>query len=275
MSVAILGAGLLGAHLADHLEADFAPDLFDKQARAEEVVGTTNLQPIETFKPGDYTWVINCLPVGVNVEAPANGVLIDWSGSQGVSFLDGEPEPGARLAPLPALQFEAMRVLQAVGLERVLSADFTALVSASFTGQAGTDTLASQTAKLLNGMGRDAGDWAFDLGLVDESPAALLGHAELMPYQIGWKAIRVPVFHGCALSFSILSNQSLTDLEARFESLGIDRSETLNLQALIEDKATRQLSGLQSDGPRATGVVAFDPLAQMLERTRELLDRPL
>ena len=275
MSIAILGAGLLGSHLADHLAGDFALELFDKKERAGEDVSGTVLKSVEDFKPGDFTWVVNCMPSDVTVEAPANGVLLDWSGAQGELFLDGEPEPGAKLSPLGPLQFEAMRVLQAAGLERVLSADFNALVSASFTGQEGTETLAGQTAKLLNGMGRDEGDWAFDLGLVDSSAKPLIALAELMPYQIGWQTIRVPVFHGCALSFSILANQSLTDLEERFTALGIDRSENLNLQALIEAKDTRQLSGLSVEGPRAQGVIAFDPLAQMLERTRDLLDRPL
>ncbi len=281
MQVAILGQGLLGRALTDALvERGYQPAVFTTKASSgvPYMTGDTtlDLQDVAEFQPGQYTWVINAMPAGVAVEAPANGVLLDWSGQMGQWWGDESPVPGTVLRPLPPAQQMALAALRALGLQSVLSADFTALWSVGKLGHGGVQRLAGETAKMLNGQGRDEGDIAFDLSVVQTDPAPLIQQAELMPYQIGWGEMIVPTFHGMALRVSVLGNTNFGEqtLE-RLTAVGFEVAQDVSLQQIQQAPESRFVVGYTAQGPRVSMTLAFDPVAQATQTTLDLLDRPL
>jgi len=281
MRVAILGSGLLGKALCDALlERGYELSLFstEKSAAHPYVSGNTTLDitDIAQFQPGEFTWVINAMPAGVAVEAPANGVLLDWSGTLGQWWQDESPVPGSILRPLPPAQQMALAALRAIGLDSVLSADFTALWSVGRLGQSGVQRLAGETAKMLNGQGKDEGDIAFDVSVQASDISGLIQQSELMPYQLGWSELVIPTFHGMALNVSILGNKNFGDetLE-RLQSVGFEAADDLSLMTIQQAPESRFVVKLDAQGPRLTMTLGFDPLAQVTQTTLDLLDRPL
>lgn len=281
MQVAILGQGVLGRALTDAMvERGYQPALFTTKASSgvPYMAGdsTLDVKDVAEFQPGEYTWVINAMPAGVSVEAPANGVLLDWSGQMGQWWGDESPVPGTVLRPLPPAQQMALAALRAIGLDSVLSADFMALWSVGKLGHQGVQRLAGETAKMLNGQGRDEGDIAFDLSVASSDPTPLIQQAELMPYQVGWGEMVVPTFHGMALRVSVLGNKNFSDetLE-RLTAVGFESAEDLSLQQIQQSPESRFVVGFDAQGPRVSMTLGFDPVAQATQTTLDLLDRPL
>lgn len=281
MRVAILGQGVLGRALTDSLiERGYELSLFTTKdsAGVPYTHGTQSLDlnDVAQFQPGEFTWVINAMPAGVAVEAPANGVLLDWSGTLGQWWNDESPVPGSVLRPLPPAQQMALATLRAIGLESVLSADFTALWSVSRLGHRGVQRLASETAKMLNGQGKDEGDIAFDISHQSADPAGLVQLSELMPYQIGWGEMVVPTFHGMALRASVLGNKNFDESTLdRLHAVGFESADDLSLLAIQADAEKRFVVGFDAKGPRLSLTLGFDPVAQATTTTLDLLDRPL
>ena len=281
MRVAILGQGVLGRALTDALiERGYDVAVFTTQESSgvPYVSGTqtVDLKDIAEFQPGEYTWVINALPAGVTVEAPANGVLLDWSGSMGQWWNDESPVPGSVLRPLPPSQQMALAAMRAIGLDSGLSADFTALWSVGRLGHKGVQRLAGETAKMLNGQGKDEGDIAFDVSVQNSDASGLIEQSELMPYQIGWSEMIIPTFHGMALNVSVLGNQNFNDqtLE-RLSAVGFETADDLSLMTIQQAPESRFVVNFQASGPRVSMTLGFDPVAQATQTTLDLLDRPL
>ena len=281
MRLAVLGQGVVGRALTDALiERGYELDVFTQKDSAglPYVTGGTTLdvKDIAEYQPGQYTWVINAMPAGVVVEAPANGVLLDWSGSLGQWWDDESPEPGSILRPIPPAQRMALAALRAVGLSHVLSADFTALWSVGRLGHKGVQRLAGETAKMLNGQGKDEGDIAFDLSVTTSSPEALVLSSELMPYQIGWGELVVPTFHGMAIRVSVLGSKNFGDETFdRLKSVGFEEASDISLMDIQASPDNRYVVGYQANGPRLSMTLGFDPVAQIVSTTLDLLDRPL
>ena len=278
MKIAVLGQGAVGGALIDALSAQgYEVSAFATESSDGGERGDVAIKDIKQFQPGDYIWVINCLPKGVQVEAPANGVLLDWSGTYGSAWWNDEtPAPGEVVRPLPPAQQIGLRALRAVGLNHVLSADLNAISPVSRLGAKGITRLASETAKMLNGQGKDEGDIAFDLSIQDSDASGLVEVSELMPYQIGWRETVVPTFHGMALNISVLGNKNWADdLVEQIESVGFSKSDDINLQAIQEATDSLHLAKVTTAGPRLGFSIGFDPIAQLTQTTLELIDRPL
>ncbi|WP_420550869.1 hypothetical protein [Litorivicinus lipolyticus] len=282
MKVAILGRGVAGGALVAALsDAGYELDVFATAASDGEAVsagrGEYSVKDIAAFQPGQYTWVINAMPAGVVVEAPANGVLLDLSGQAGTRWWNDEtPAPGEVVRLLPPAQMVALRVLQALGTERILSADLTALSPVSRLGKSGVERLAKETAKMLNGQGKDEGDIAFDLSVQGGTADGIAELSGLMPYQLSWGDIVVPTFHGMALRVTALGNQNWGDDAAeRLASVGFSVVDDLSLNTIQQASETKQVTGIVTQGPRVSLTVGFDAIAQLNQSVLELLDRPL
>ncbi len=282
MKVAVLGRGVVGGALVPALaDAGYEIDVFATAASDGEAVpggrADYSVKDIASFQPGQYTWVINAMPAGVVVEAPARGVLLDLSGSLGGRWWNDEtPAPGEVVRLLSPAKTVALRVLQALGTDRVLSADLTALSPVSRLGKSGVERLAKETAKMLNGQGKDEGDIAFDLSVQTGSSDAIAELAGLMPYQLSWGEVVVPTFHGMALRVTALGNQNWgDDVVDRLTSVGFDVVDDLSLYAIQQTPETKQVTGIVTEGPRVSLTVGFDAITQMTQTVLELLDRPL